>query len=413
MKILYHHRIGSKDGQYVHIEEMVGALRQAGHEVLVVGPDGFDERAFGGESGFVSKLKSHLPGSIYELMEFAYNVVDYARLVRAVRAFRPDVIYERYNLSLLSGVRARKRFKVPLLLEVNSPLFAERSAHGGLKLPRLARWSERRIWQAADHVFAVTRVLGDIVAEAGVPPLRITITPNGINPQRFHPGDGADAGKKRLGFEPASVVLGFVGFARPWHGLDAVIDLLAEYRGTHDLRFLLVGEGPATAALQRQAERVGVADRVRITGVVDRDEVRGHIEAFDVAMLANVVPYASPLKLFEYMACSKAIIAPDQPNLVEILTAGQDALLFKPGSRSAFIAAIRRLIEDASLRERLGAAANETLTRRALSWAENARRVEAVAADLVVTMPEGKGARLRDARSIRHTAPNYKVRDGH
>lgn len=392
MKILYHHRIGSKDGQYVHIEEMVGALRADGHEVLIVGPEGFDGREFGGESGFVSKLKSHLPAAIYELLELAYNFVDYARLARAIRAFNPDVVYERYNLSLLSGVWARKRFKRPLLLEVNSPLFMERSAHAGLKLKRLARWAERRAWHDADHVFAVTRVLGDIVAESGVPDTRISITPNGINPQRFRAGRDTGAAKRLLGFRPESLVLGFVGFARAWHGLDAVVDLLAEYRGAHDLRFLLVGEGPVTDALQQQAERLGVAERMTITGIVERERVSAYIDAFDVALLAGVVPYASPLKLFEYMACAKAIVAPDQPNLREVLTVDEDALLFQPESRDAFIGAIRRLIEDASLRERLGAGAAATLARRDLSWATNARRAVAIAADLVTSRRSAGGA---------------------
>ncbi|MGB7755906.1 MAG: glycosyltransferase family 4 protein [Salinisphaera sp.] len=382
MKILYHHRIGSKDGQYVHIEEMVDALRAEGHEVRIVGPEGFEQREFGGESGLVSKLKARIPGSIYELMEFGYNGVDYTRLARAIREFRPDVIYERYNLSLLSGAIARRRFGVPLLLEINAPLFAERSAYGGLRLASLARWTEQRAWRAADHVFAVTRVLADQVVDAGVAPSRITVTPNGINHRRFAPDVDAAAAKTRLGLDPHTTVIGFVGFAREWHGLDAVIELLAEYRDARSLHFLLVGDGPVTEALRNQAEAVGVADRVTVTGVVDRDDVQRYVNAFDVAMLPNVVAYASPLKLFEYMACGKAIIAPDQPNLGEILTNDHDAVLFEPGSRDAFKAAMRRLIEDDPLRARLGEAARASLISRDLSWAANARRVASIAEEL-------------------------------
>ncbi|HET7313715.1 glycosyltransferase family 4 protein [Salinisphaera sp.] len=382
MKILYHHRIGSKDGQYVHIQEMVDALRAEGHEVCLVGPEGFDEREFGGESGLVSKLKARIPASVYELLELGYNGVDYVRLARAIRVFEPDAIYERYNLSLLSGVLARRRSGVPLLLEINAPLFAERSAYGGLKLAGLARWSEQRAWRAADHVFAVTRVLADRVVDAGVAESRITVTPNGINHRRFGPSADVAAAKIRLGLGAQTTVIGFVGFAREWHGLDAAIELLAEYREARDLHFLLVGDGPVTEALRRQAEDAGVADRVTVTGVVDRDAVQNYVNAFDVAMLPNVVAYASPLKLFEYMACGKAIIAPDQPNLTEILTDGHDAVLFEPGSRPAFKTAMRRLIEDDSLRVRLAATARDTLVPRDLSWSANARRVASIAADL-------------------------------
>jgi glycosyltransferase involved in cell wall biosynthesis len=383
MKILYHHRIGAKDGQYVHIEEMVAALRAAGHEVRVVGPGGFNEREFGGESGLVSKLKAGLPQSLYELLELGYNAIDYRRLAQAVRDFKPDVIYERYNLFLLSGTIARRRWDVPLLVEVNAPLFAERSAYGGLKLKRLARWSERRAWRGADHVFAVTRVLADQIAAAGAAAAQITVTPNGINHRRFAPGVDVAAAKKQLGLDPQTLVVGFVGFARPWHGLEAVIELMPEYRGLRNLHFLLVGDGSVVAALQRQAEDAGVADRITVTGIVDRDQVQAHVNAFDIAMLPGVVAYASPLKLFEYMACGKAIIAPDQPNLTEILTHEHDSLLFDSGSRSAFKAVVRRLIEDESLRTRLGAAARDTLLERDLSWAANARHVTGIAAGLL------------------------------
>lgn len=383
LKILYHHRIGSKDGQYVHIEELVGALRAAGHDVRVVGPRGFDEQAFGNEFTFVAKLKAMVPWAVYELLELVYNFVDYRRLTRAIRDYRPDVIYERYNLPLLSGAMARRRFDIPLLLEVNAPLFAERSAYGGIRLVRLARWAEHRAWRAADHVFAVTHVLARDIAAAGVDSSRITVTPNGINHERFRPTANIDAAKRRVGLDPSTTVLGFVGFARTWHGLGAVVELLAEQRHARNLHFLLVGDGPAIKDLQQQADAAGVSARMTVTGVVGRDEVGGFVDAFDVALMSGVVAYASPLKLFEYMACGKAIVAPDQPNITEILSADHDAILFDPDSRDAFKGAVRRLVEDEALRQRLGEAARRTLTARDLSWTANVRTVTAIARGLV------------------------------
>jgi glycosyltransferase involved in cell wall biosynthesis len=91
-----------------------------------------------------------------------------------------------------------------------------------------------------------------------------------------------------------------------------------------------VGDGPARAAIESLTESLGIPDRVTVTGIIDRDEVARYVGVFDIALQPDVVEYASPLKLFEYMALGKAIIAPDRANIREILTHGRDALLFDP-----------------------------------------------------------------------------------
>src|SRR4051794_40171375 len=121
MKILYHHRIRSKDGQFVHLEELVHALRALGHEVLLVGPDAVGHAAFGSDAGLVAWLKKRLPRALYEVAEWGYGFYAYRRLTKAIVAFRPDAIYERYNLFSTAGVRAKRRFKLPMLLEINAP----------------------------------------------------------------------------------------------------------------------------------------------------------------------------------------------------------------------------------------------------------------------------------------------------
>src|ERR1700688_401211 len=98
MRILYSHRIQSRDGQSVHVEELVAALRQAGHEVLVAGPSFYQQSGFGGESRLIARLRPLLPGALRGLAELAYNIPAYLRLRRAWRTFRPELIYERYNL---------------------------------------------------------------------------------------------------------------------------------------------------------------------------------------------------------------------------------------------------------------------------------------------------------------------------
>ncbi|WP_043344398.1 glycosyltransferase family 4 protein [Belnapia moabensis] len=376
MRILYSHRIQSRDGQSVHLEALVGALAAQGHEVLVVGPASFETASLGDENRLVTLMRRWLPRFAAELAEFAYSLPAYLRITRAAQEFRPDVIYERYNLFFLSGALFARRFGLPFLVEVNSPLAEERSHFGGLHLKALARWSEAFVWRRADRVLPVTAVLGAHVAAAGVPQERIEVIPNGIHLEEFSaPGPA-------LGVKD-TLTLGFVGFVREWHGLDAVVRAIAAWRGTPRLGLLVVGEGPARPGLEKLAAELGLSDRVRFTGLVGREAIPGLVEGFDIALQPAAVPYASPLKVFEYMAAGRAIVAPDQPNLREVLVHDCTALLFDPTREGTMWEAVLRLATDATLRARLGAAAREEVVRRDLTWEGNARRVTALAEALL------------------------------
>lgn len=372
LKLLYHHRTRSRDGQSVHIDELIGALRALGHEVVVVEP----QRVQATKS---SLKKTFIPKIVYELMELAYSAVEYRRLAEAVRTHRPDALYQRANVLMLSGVWLARRFRLPYLLEVNAPIAAERSKYGGMALPALAAWTERVMWRAADRVLPVTEVLADLVAASGVPRARISVIPNGVDRSRFQAMDGPTA-KQRLGLD-RKLVLGFVGFIREWHRLDRVIALLAEAGTLQNAHLLIVGDGPVRAALEATARGLGVSDRVTITGVIERDQVAGYISAFDIALQPEVVAYASPLKLFEYMALGRAIVAPDAPNIREIVTDGIDCLLFDPEQPDGLAAALHRLAGDAGLRERLGHGAIAKIAERRLTWRDNAIKVAALAAE--------------------------------
>lgn len=382
MKILYHHRTASKDGQAVHIEEMVGALRELGHEVCVVGPAGSDTGgSMGSDTNWVHKLKTALPKAAYELLELAYTLIAYRRLAAAAREFRPDFIYERYNLFLLAGTMLKRKSGIPLLLEVNSPLAEERGRFGGLGLPRLARWAENRVWRDADFVLPVTRVLASHVIATGVPSERVVVIPNGINRAHFDAAPAPDIAKQNLGLAGA-LVLGFTGFVRDWHGVDRVIRWMASADAPANTFLMVVGDGPVRADLERLAAELSLQNRVRFTGVIDRNRVPEHVAAFDIALQPAVVPYASPLKLFEYLALGKAVIAPRQPNIEEILTDDDNALLFDPAVPDALEQALTSLCADPALRAQIAASAAATIDRLDLTWLGNARRVTQLAGQI-------------------------------
>lgn len=372
MRILYSHRINSHDGQGVHVEELVRALREAGHEVRVVGPSFYEQAGFGGESRMVALVRRLLPGFLSEFAELAYNIPAYRRLKAAWRAEQPDFVYERCNLYFLAGAWLARRHGVRMFLEVNSPLADEREKHGGLRLAGLARRLERWTWRSAERVLPVTHVLADILVSHGVERDRICVVPNGIDLARFPPRPPPAT--------DGSVTLGFVGFVRAWHGLDGVIEGMAN--GSATSRLVVVGDGPVIPDLVALAARLGLSDRVQFTGLVQPAQVPALVSGFDIALQPSATPYASPLKIFDYMAAGCAIAAPDQPNIREILADGQTALLFDPRLPGAMWGAVERLIGDADLRHRLGDAARKELEAKGYTWAGNANRVTALAARL-------------------------------
>ncbi len=391
MKILYHHRTLSEDGQAVHIRALQRAFREEGHDVLEVslvrqGSEGKDDKGASANAGRSRwSWVGRLPRFAHELMEYGYTGVARPRIVRAAASFDPDFIYERYAFGNAAGVLAARRVHRPVVLEVNSPMVLELTRTRGLSFPRLADKLERFVFGRADLVCVVTSVLGDMLAEAGVPRERLLVTPNGVHPDAY-PDAGSSSSRERarrdLGVpDTEGAVLGFVGYARDWHRLDLVVDCLAE-PGLEDARLVLVGAGPADAGLRELAAARGVADRVHFAGRREHGAIPALLAAFDVALVPAINAYASPLKLHEYMAASLAVIAPDQPNLREVVQDGDNALLVPPGDREALLAALLLLVGDADLRARLGASARETIVERDLTWRGNARRVVEAVRDL-------------------------------
>lgn len=374
MKILYHHRTASKDGQSTHIEEMILALRSIGCTVDVACPSVDTSDVSGGSGGWVGTIKKFFPKPLYELAELAYSWVAHKRLAAKIREFRPDAIYERYNLFLLAGVWAKRRFGLPLIVEVNAPMAQERRLYGGVAWPRLADWAEHHVWRNADFVLPVTQVLADYMITKGVAADRIIVIPNGIREAAFAGLPSTEVAKERLQLN-GKLVIGFTGFVREWDRLDRIVKWIASHKEFCNLHLLVIGDGPARSEIEQCARDLGISDQLTFTGAVSRDEVPAIAMAFDIALQTALVPYASPLCLFEYLALGKAIVAPDQPNHHEILADGVDSVLYDPNDDQGIERALDLLCRDADLRSRIAVEAGRVISRKNLTWEAHAKKV--------------------------------------
>ncbi|MEO0481450.1 MAG: glycosyltransferase family 4 protein [Planctomycetota bacterium] len=390
MRILYHHRIRSDDGQAVHVRELIRALRQEGHQVLECAlvpkatdsepgadqpsPQSKGEAPESGGGGLWSKLS--LPRVATECLEIAYGGQGARRILKAAESFQPDLIYERHSLHLDSALRAGRKLSIPVFVEVNSPLVDEMKTLSLLKFEGRARRTEKRVLSSVDRVFAVTEVLRQELISLGSVPERTVVTPNGVDLARYGVALESAAAEFRqaAGVLDGDFVLGFVGYMRDWHRLDLAIRLLTR-PGFESARIVLVGDGPALPGLHDLAAEQGVSDRVHAVGTRTAEELPAVVKAFDAALIPAINRYASPLKLFDSLAAGVATLAPDQPNLRETIDDGLDGVLFEPGDRESLEKALLPLVRDRALADRIGAAGRQRLEREDWTWRGNAKRV--------------------------------------
>ena len=175
--------------------------------------------------------------------------------------------------------------------------------------------------------------------------------------------------------------IGYAGHLYPWKGVDLVIEAVA---ALPDTRGLIIGgheKEPDLARVKAFAEQLNCASRVTFTGLIPPAEVAARLREADVLTLPNPSSaisseFTSPLKLFEYMASGRPIVASDLPSLREVLKDRENALLVEPGNPQALTAAIERIKNDAALGRRLAAQAMRDV--RQFTWARRAERLEAL-----------------------------------
>jgi glycosyltransferase involved in cell wall biosynthesis len=183
-------------------------------------------------------------------------------------------------------------------------------------------------------------------------------------------------------------VVAYAGHLYAWKGVDVLLEALAQ---VPKARGLIVGghaKEPDLARLTARASGLGIGDRVTFTGMVEPPRVARLLRQADVLALPNPASaistrFTSPLKLFEYMAAGRPIVASDLPSIREVLQDEVNALLVAPGNPDLMAAAIERLIRDPALSARLAAAALAAAP--AYSWDRRAERLEELLDGLVTT----------------------------
>ncbi len=360
-------------GASVHVREFTEAFASSGHEVLLVA-----QRLGPLEGGEPSVPVTAIPPSpkvralLKALQPRAYNAELEPALEELIADWRPDLLYERYALFGLAGVRTARRSGVSHFLEVNAPLVEEATAHRGLREVPAAKSAEREILAATDQVFAVSRELARMLE---VDPTKVEVLPNAVNPERVRPDGRRETVRRTLGFEDDFVV-GFVGSLKPWHGVEVLLEAfrrLAEREPR--ARLLLVGDGPEREKIEAHA--ADMTGRVVLTGPVGHEMVLGYLEAMDVCTAPYSTAkdfYFSPLKVFEYMAMGRPVVASRVAQIIDLIKPEETGLLVEPGDPNALAEALARVARRPEAALRMGSAARRWVVEHR-TWERNVGQV--------------------------------------
>jgi hypothetical protein len=254
-----------------------------------------------------------------------------------------------------------KRLGVPYVFEVRD-LWPAIFVELGVLKSRLAIGAleqlELFLYRRAGAVVTVTRAFADDIARRGIPRAKLAVVPNGVDLDAFQPGPPEPALRERLGYAAGEVLVLYCGAHGISHALGRVLEAAARLREHATLRFLLVGEGSEKEALVARARELGLRNVVFRDGV-PREQVAPLYRAADVCLVPlRAVPLFRsfiPSKMFEILACGRAILASLEGEAAEILRASGAAVVVPPEDVDALAQELEALAADASLRATLGA----------------------------------------------------------
>jgi glycosyltransferase involved in cell wall biosynthesis len=381
MRILYHFRTQGTGAEGVHIAGVAEAFEQLGHEVIFSNPSGVDPRTTAGANPFragkrtswMAWLAAHAPRLVFELLEIAYNFICYLRLRRLLARESCQLIYERHAFFLCATAFLAQQRRIPLVVEVNELAGDERIRAKPWLLP-LALCADRITFHRAWRVVVVSPHLRRRIEEMGVSPEKILVLPNAVCEGTLSAPPGGAIVRERLGCGQ-QLVIGFVGWFVAWHRLDIFLEEVAKLASDQvKLRVVLVGEGPLAGPLVEKTKVLGIATWVTFAGSVPHAEVGNYIDAMDICVVPHSNAYRSPIKIFEYMARGRAVVAPRTEPIAMVIHHGKNGLLFDPESAGDLGKQLRTLIIDSDLRERLGAHARSDVATHH-TWQKNAHAV--------------------------------------
>jgi glycosyltransferase involved in cell wall biosynthesis len=243
------------------------------------------------------------------------------------------------------------------------------------------RWLQQSVVRRVGTIIPVTPKLGEQLITLGANPARVLAAHDGIRRERFENIPDQQQARREIGWPEDAFIVGYIGRLHTMTMDKGIGTLVEALRQVNDASVALVG-GPDDMAesLRQQWIDSGLPEsRFLYAGHVLPERVPLYLSAFDVCAMPfpwtdHFAYYASPIKLFEYMASRRAIVASDLPAFADVIADGESALLIPPSDVNALAAAIIRLRDDSALRKHLADCAYERVMAH-YTWAGRAQAI--------------------------------------
>lgn len=297
-----------------------------------------------------------------------------------------QVVHFRNIWDGLGVAQNRRRFGYKTLFEVNGlPSIELKYHYPGIDLDLLSKIKEQEIatLHLSDAVICPSNVTRDYIASLGLDRRLVTVIPNGVSPSDFTPSPLPD----REGRVP---VLLYIGTLADWQGLEVVIKALPKILEWQPVRLQIVGRGRSRQRklLVKHIRKLGLEDHVIIQPAVPHHEIPALIAEADICLAPlglndrNVTQGACPIKVLEYMAAGRPLVASNMPIVRELLREDVDALLFSPNDPDDLARQILALLNDPELSKRLAKSASDRALTK-FTWHEAQKKLVKVYEKLI------------------------------
>ncbi|MBM3744440.1 MAG: glycosyltransferase family 4 protein [Acidobacteria bacterium] len=395
MRILLTYVTIGRGGDAVQWLALAEGFRREGHTVTIAGASTVRPYSTGTTAARLRGFARSLPWWARDAVEFALSAVTIWRVWRAARRHGADLIVHRATTYDVTGVALARLLRVPLVVHLDAHVPVERR----YRSESYWRWLHERMMtllgRHAALVVTPSRPVRHYCREIGIPPGKLLVQRNGIFARHVRLGLEATRTSPPFARRPVCV-LGFVGSLSDWHRVDLLLDALARLvatSGKTSYRLMIVGTGREEARLRGQTERLGIAHLVEWRGPLAHERAVMAMAEFDIAILPSTLATGAPMKLSEYAAMGRPIVAPALPNIRDLLAPETEAVLVEPGSADALAEAIAALAADPERSRQIGRAAQARVM--GCTWEATARLMARAASAKV-----GDTAGLDDLDSV-------------